>query len=157
MPVPPSQSPRPRPYLVQPPSDAEVESAIIYAKISRGLKMEKPIDALLALADSASVGADPAACVSALDSVTVQGVKAAASAAFQSGMSMAAVGNISEVRACVRACVQRARHFLVCVFFFFFLRLFCVCCAFVLRIFRIFFRVFVMVFCFHWSVCESLF
>eukprot|EP00904_Undaria_pinnatifida_P000474 jgi/Undpi1/10427/HiC_scaffold_29.g12877.m1 len=80
-----------------PPSDAEVESAIIYAKISRGLKMEKPIDALLALADSASVGADPAACVSALDSVTVQGVKAAASAAFQSGMSMAAVGNISEV------------------------------------------------------------
>lgn len=72
--------------------------------------MEKPLYALLALADSASVGADPAKAASALDGVQPADVKKAATAALKSGLSMAVVGNISEVgwflrvRLCVRVC-----------------------------------------------------
>ncbi|CAM9616403.1 unnamed protein product [Ectocarpus sp. 12 AP-2014] len=78
-------------------SNAEVASAIASAKVSRALKMEKPLYALLALADSASVGTDPAKAATALDGVTAAAVKKAAAAAIKSGMSMASVGNISEV------------------------------------------------------------
>lgn len=73
-------------------------SAIASAKVSRALKMEKPLYALLSLADSASVGTDPAKAATALDGVTAAAVKKAAAAAIKSGMSMASVGNISEVR-----------------------------------------------------------
>ena len=62
--------------------------------------MEKPLYALLALADSASVGADPAKAAAALDGVSTAAVKKAAAAALKSGMSMASVGNIAEVRVC---------------------------------------------------------
>eukprot|EP00903_Cladosiphon_okamuranus_P013215 g12326.t1 len=78
-------------------SDSEISSAIASAKVSRALKMEKPLYALLALADSASVGADPAKAAAALDGVSVAAVKKAATAALKSGMSVAAVGNIAEV------------------------------------------------------------
>lgn len=59
--------------------------------------METPLYALLTLADSAVVGADPTSAASALDGVTASGVTAAAAAALKSGMSVGAVGNISEV------------------------------------------------------------
>lgn len=59
--------------------------------------METPLYALLTLADSAIVGADPASAASALDGVTASAVKAAAAAALKSGISVAAVGSISEV------------------------------------------------------------
>ncbi|CAM9122041.1 unnamed protein product [Pylaiella littoralis] len=78
-------------------SNSEIASAIASAKITRALKMEKPLYALLALADSASAGADPAKAAAALDGVTAAGVKKAAKAALESGLSMASVGNISEV------------------------------------------------------------
>lgn len=84
-------------------SDAEVAAAIASAKISRALKLEKPLHALLTLADSASVGADPAKAAAALDGVTAAAVKKAAAEALKSGMSMASVGNITEVRVCVCA------------------------------------------------------
>lgn len=74
-----------------------MDAAIAAAKVSRGLKMETPLYALLTLAESAAVGADPASAASALDGVTASAVKAAAAAAVKSGMSVAAVGNISEV------------------------------------------------------------
>ena len=88
-------------------------AAIASAKVSRALKLEKPLHALLALADSASVGADPAKAAAALDGVTAAAVKKAAAAALKSGMSMASVGNIAEVRACV--CRDEARACLLFV------------------------------------------
>lgn len=85
--------------LAQAP-DSEITAAIASAKVSRALKMEKPLYALLALADSASVGADPAKAAAALDGVSAADVKKAAATALKSGISVASVGNIAEVRVC---------------------------------------------------------
>lgn len=61
------------------------------AKVARHLSMETPSDALKAMAGGVTAASD-------LDSVTAADVKAAAAAAVESGVTVAAVGNVGEVR-----------------------------------------------------------
>lgn len=59
--------------------------------------MEKPLYALLTLAEAASTGSDPTKVATALDGVSASDVKKAAAAAMKSSISVAAVGNVAEV------------------------------------------------------------
>lgn len=76
--------------LASGPSAAELEAAIVTAKIARGLTMESPTSALQAMAFG-TVDA------SGLDGVTAASVKAAAAVACKTGLTVASVGNVGEV------------------------------------------------------------
>ena len=60
--------------------------------------MEKPLYAMLTLANATTVGADPVSADTVLEGVTAEAVKEAGMAAVKSELSVGAVGNISEVR-----------------------------------------------------------
>lgn len=66
------------------------------ATVARYLKMETSSEACLTLAEAIGAGADPA--VAALGAVDASMVKSVASAAVKSGLTVAAVGQIGDVR-----------------------------------------------------------
>lgn len=90
--------------LASGPSAAELEAAIVTAKIARGLTMESPTSALQAMAFG-TVDA------SGLDGVTAASVKAAAAVACKTGLTVASVGNVGEV------CIRWPIFVLVLIFF----------------------------------------
>ncbi|CAM9816496.1 unnamed protein product [Ascophyllum nodosum] len=83
--------------LAEGPSESELEAAIASAKIARGVRMEKPLYAMLTLANATTVGADPVSADTVLEGVTAEAVKEAGMAAVKSELSVGAVGNISEI------------------------------------------------------------